>query len=58
MLTFIDDYSRYTTIYLLRQKSEACERFKEFVELVKNQFGRKIKMLRTDRGGEYMNEEF
>lgn len=58
LLTFIDDFSRFTTIYLLKEKSEAFQKFKEFHELVQNQFGRKIKMIRTDRGGEYLNTAF
>ena len=29
-ITFIDDYSRYGYIYLMRHKSEAFEKFKEF----------------------------
>lgn len=58
LLTFIDDYSRYTTIYLLNKKSEAFEKFKEFKELMQTQFEKKIKCIRTDRGGEYMGNLF
>ena len=35
-LTFIDDYSRKTWIYLLKEMSEAFERFKAFKALVEN----------------------
>ena len=48
-LTYIDDYSRYGYLYLMRYKFEAFEKFKEF---------RSIKSLRSDRGGEYLNQEF
>lgn len=58
LLTFIDDFSRFTTIYLLKEKSEAFQKFKDFHELVQNEFGRRIKAIRTDRGGEYLNTEF
>jgi transposase InsO family protein len=58
ILTLIDDCSRFTTIYLLKNKSEAFEKFKHFVEMVKTFFGKKPKVLRTDRGGEYMSIEF
>lgn len=58
LLTFIDDFSRYTTIYLLNNKSEAFEKFKEFKELVQTKFQKKIKRIRTDRGGEYMGNKF
>lgn len=58
MLTFIDDFSRYTKIYLLKEKSEVFQKFKEFHQLVQNQFDKKIKSLRTDRGGEYLGNAF
>lgn len=53
ILTFIDDFSRFTMIYLLREKSEVKEKFKEYVAMVKNKFSCKPKILRSDRGGEY-----
>ncbi|KAJ9547606.1 hypothetical protein OSB04_020149 [Centaurea solstitialis] len=45
-------------VYLIRHKSEAFERFKEFQNEVQNQLDRKIKFLRSDRGGEYLSQEF
>lgn len=57
-ITFIDDYSKYTVVYLMREKSEALEKAKEFVEMAKTQFGRKPKILRSDRGGEYIGKKF
>lgn len=57
-VNFTDDYSRYGYIYLIKHKSETFERFKEFQHEVENQLGRKIKMLRSDRGGEYLSIEF
>ena len=44
-VTFIDDYSRYRYIYLMRHKSEAFEKFKEFKAEVENHQGRSIKSL-------------
>ncbi|KAL0288030.1 UNVERIFIED_CONTAM: Retrovirus-related Pol polyprotein from transposon TNT 1-94 [Sesamum calycinum] len=55
LLTFTDDHSRYGYVYLMRYKSEAFVRFKEFRLEVENQTGRKIKILRSDRGGEYLS---
>jgi transposase InsO family protein len=43
---------------LLRTKDEAFEKFKEFKKMVENQKERKIKVLRSDRGGEYFSKEF
>ena len=57
-VTFIDDYSRYGYVYLVRQKSETFEVFKTFQNEVENQLGKKIKILRSDRGGEYLSQEF
>ena len=50
-ITFIDDYSRYGYIYLMKNKSEAFGKFKEFKNEVENQLDKRIKALRTDRGG-------
>jgi hypothetical protein len=57
-VTFTDDLSRYGYIYLMRQKSETFEKFKEFQNEVENHRNRKIKFLRSDRGGEYLSHEF
>ena len=57
-VTFTDDLSRYGYIYLMKHKSETFEKFKEFQSEVENQLGKKIKHLRSDRGGEYLSHEF
>ena len=57
-ITFIDDYSRYTYIYLLRTKDEAFDKFKIYKAEVKNEKDKKIKMVQSDRGGEYFSNEF
>ncbi|KAK8708413.1 hypothetical protein V6N13_059455 [Hibiscus sabdariffa] len=57
-ITFTDDFSRYGYIYLMRHKSEALERFKEFKNEVQNQHCKSIKALRSDRGGEYLSQDF
>jgi transposase InsO family protein len=57
-LTFIDDHSRKTWIYFLKAKSEVFKRFQEFKALVENQTGKRIKVLRSNNGGEYASTEF
>ena len=57
-VTFTDDHSRYGYIYLMRTKAETFEKFKEFQNEVENQLGKKIKAIRSDRGGEYLSYEF
>lgn len=56
MLTFIDDFTRYTVIYLIMQKSEVEIKLKEYINMVKTIFGRKPKLIRSDRGGEYVGK--
>ncbi|KAL0457767.1 UNVERIFIED_CONTAM: Retrovirus-related Pol polyprotein from transposon TNT 1-94 [Sesamum latifolium] len=50
--------SAIANVYLVRYKSEAFERFKEYRLEVENQTNRKIKALRSDQGGEYISGEF
>ncbi|GJS75140.1 retrotransposon protein, putative, ty1-copia subclass [Tanacetum coccineum] len=57
-ITFMDDYSRYGYGYLLKHKHEVFETFKVFKNEVENQLGKTIKVLRLDRGGEYISQEF
>ena len=57
-ITFIDDFSKYAYVYLLKNESDAFEKFKEFLREVENQFSRKIKRFRSDRGREYESFEF
>ena len=57
-ITFIDDYTRYGFVYPIKHKSDALECFKRFMILVENQLDKKIKALRTDRGREYLSDEF
>ena len=57
-ITFTDDLSRYGYVYLMKHKSESFEKFKIFKNEVQNQLGKNIKTLRSDRGGEYLSQEF
>ena len=50
-ITFIDDCTRYCYVYLLRSKYEALDVFKHYKNEVENQLSRKIKAIRSDRGG-------
>lgn len=57
-ITYIDDFAKYASIYLLRIKEEALDKFKIFKAEVENVLNGKIKTLRNDRGGEYFNKYF
>ncbi|KAL1214091.1 Retrovirus-related Pol polyprotein from transposon TNT 1-94 [Cardamine amara subsp. amara] len=52
-VTFIDDHTKYCYVYLLRSKDEALSKFQEYKLEVENQLGKTIKIVRSDRGGEY-----
>ncbi|PNY15444.1 retrotransposon-related protein [Trifolium pratense] len=57
-MTFTDDFSRKTWIYVLKEKSLAFECFKFFKALVEKKAKCAIQCLRTDRGGEYTSNAF
>jgi len=52
-ITFTDNYSRYEYLYLIHEKFQLLDIFKIYKTEVKNQLNRKIKAVRSDRGGEY-----
>lgn len=56
--TFIDDFSHYTWVYPLKRKNEVFDTFRKWKALMENTTGRKIKVLRTDQGGEYVSNQF
>jgi hypothetical protein len=52
-VSFVDDYSKFMWIYLLKNKSEVFQKFHEFQYLVERLFDRKIISVQSDWGGEY-----
>ena len=56
VLTLIDDHSRHVWMCLMRTKSEAFGRIKEWETMVTTQTGRSVKCIRSDGGGEYMSK--
>ena len=56
LLTFIDDYSRLCWVYFLKLKYEVSEQLKIWIALVEIKSGKKIKVLRTNNGNEYVNK--
>ena len=53
-IVFIDSYTRYTWLYLLKNKSDAHTAFLNFKSLVENHFGSKILAFQSDGGGEFI----
>ena len=56
-MTIIDDYSGYTIVYLLKNKFEVSYNLMNFVKYVKTKYGKTPKKIRSDRGGEYVNDK-
>ena len=59
-ITFVDRFSRFSFLYLMNRKSDAPLKFREFLGEVGTRLppGHEVKILRTDKGGEYTSGEF
>jgi transposase InsO family protein len=60
-LVIVDDFSRFTWVFFLQDKSEAKGVVKKFIRRVQNEFELKVKNIRSDNGSEFRNtqvEEF
>ena len=58
MMVLVDDRSRYTWVYFLRNKSDAPNYFKEWLTRIERLTERKLKIVRSDNGGEYTSNTF
>jgi len=57
-LVIVDDYFRFTWVSFLASKSEIFFHFSKFAKIVPNEKGYVISNIRTDRGGEFENQNF
>ena len=57
-VSFIDDYSRKTWIYFMKNKDELFSKFKEFKAFIENHTEKKTKIFQSDNGGEFTSNEF
>ena len=57
-MLLVDDYTRMTWVCFLKKKLEAFEHFVIFKEMVENETDLKIKMMRSDNGGEFTLDKF
>jgi hypothetical protein len=57
-MLLVDDYTRMTVVFFLKNNSKAFENFKIYKEMVENEMDSKIKCLRSDNGGEFTSKEF
>jgi transposase InsO family protein len=56
-LIIIDDYSCYTWVFFLQDKSETQEVLKEFLKRAQNEFDAKVKKIRSDNDTEFKNTQ-
>ena len=54
-MLFVDDFSGMTWLYLFQTKDEVARIFKLFHKMVLTQFNKKIKIFKSDNGGEFVN---
>ncbi|CAN0840535.1 Retrovirus-related Pol polyprotein from transposon RE1 [Linum grandiflorum] len=54
---FVDHATRFTWVYFLRQKSDLLPIAREFIQMVSTQFGKQIKIIRSDPGGEFISNQ-
>ena len=57
-MVLVDDYTQYTWVYFLKEKSEVVQEFVIFSDMVEKKFDAKIKCLRSDNGGEFNSTDF
>ena len=57
-VTFIDDHKRKVWVYFLKHKSDVFSVFKKWLAQVQTETGLKLKILRSDNGGEYCSRGF
>jgi transposase InsO family protein len=56
-LVIVDDYSRFTWVFFLQEKSQTQEILKRFLRRAQNEFGLRIKKIRSDNGTEFKNSK-
>lgn len=58
IMTFTDDFSRYTCLFFLKLKSETLSKFQQFKSMIERQGNIRIKAIRSNSGGEYTSKAF
>jgi transposase InsO family protein len=56
-LVIVDDYSRFTWVFFLQEKSQTQETLKRFLRWAQNKFGLRIKKIRSNNGIEFKNSQ-
>jgi transposase InsO family protein len=56
-IVIVDDYSRFTWVFFLQDKSEPQEVLKKFLRRTQNEFDVKVNKIRSDNGTEFKNTQ-
>ena len=56
-LLLVDDFSRFSWVFFLQQKSDAFRSFSQWFHLAQNESGHTLKNLRSDKGGEFTSHD-
>jgi transposase InsO family protein len=56
-LVVVDDYSRFTWVFFLQEKPQTQETLKGFLRQAQNEFGLRIKKIRSDNGTKFKNSK-
>jgi transposase InsO family protein len=56
-LVIVNDYSHFTCVFFLHDKSETQEVFKKFLKRAQNEFDAKFKKIRSDNGSDFKNTQ-
>ena len=55
---FVDDFSKYTWIYLFKNRSKLSQIYRDFTKMIETLFSKPIKVFRSDNAQEYKAHEF
>ncbi len=58
IVSFLDEFTSFVAVYLIKSKAEVLNKFKEFVARAENFLGKRVNELRCDNGTEYINNAF
>ena len=58
IVVFTDDFSRKSWVYFLKSKGETLTKFRHFKNQIETETGNSIQVLCSDKGSEYLSNEF
>lgn len=56
-VTFLDDYTHFTMVYLIKNKDEVPSKIKQYTERIEAKWNKRISKIRCDNGREFINNQ-